>query len=232
MDNNTNPKKHKKANTNGFYVILSLCLIAVGIAAWSAFSAVSEYKAEPEQQLENNNINITEPKAEEPVTGELPNIEYTEVPTNKSETEIAEPVKPIADYFVMPVAGNIIKSFDNITLQYSATLNDMRLHEGIDIAADVGSPVKSAGDGTVTEIYKDSSYGYTVVIDHGNDTVAKYCGLAENISVQSGGTVNAGTEIGTVGEIPIESADVSHFHFEMFKSGKAVSPTKAMGFEE
>lgn len=232
MDNNTNPKKHKRTNTNGFYVILSLCLIAVGIAAWSAFSAVSEYKAEPEQQLENNNINITEPKAEESVTGELPNIEYTEPPQNNSETEVAEPAKPVADYFVMPVAGNIIKSFDNITLQYSATLNDMRLHEGIDISADVGSPVKSAGDGTVTEIYKDSSYGYTVVIDHGNDTVAKYCGLSENISVQSGGTVNAGTEIGTVGEIPIESADASHFHFEMFKNGKAVSPTKAMEFEE
>ncbi len=231
MENKTSKQKSRKSGSNGFYIVLSLCLIAVGVAAWSAVSAFSDFKTQSENSQpetpENSYGNIT-PNIEEPAQNELPEVEY-EAPTEPEPTPA--PTVPTAEYFIMPIEGNIIKTFDSVTLQYSATLGDMRLHEGIDIEAAAATAVRAAGDGTVTEIYEDTAYGYTVVIDHGNGIVAKYCGLDSSIPVSSGDAVSAGTEIGLIGSIPIESADSAHLHFEMYKDGKAVSPLGTMNME-
>ncbi|MBQ6816625.1 MAG: M23 family metallopeptidase [Clostridia bacterium] len=228
---NENKKNNaqKKANS-GFYIVLSLCLVAVGVAAWSVTQEFSGTEPNLEySEPDNSYTEITEiPEA--PVDSNLTDIEYDE-PEPQDTPASTTPEIPTAEYFLMPIEGNIIKVYDNVTLQYSATLGDMRLHTGIDIAATGGSAVKSAGDGTVTEIYNDAALGTVVVIDHGNSVVAKYCGLENETAVKSGDTVKAGTELGTLGIIPIESADESHLHFEIFEGGTAVSPLQKMGME-
>ncbi len=222
----------------GFYIVLSACLVAVGVAAWSAVTAFTEYQNTenlPEYSDESpsyidNSVTSTpdEQQSEAPVQNELQDVEYPE-----QSAPAEEPTQQItADYFIMPVEGNISKTFSDSTLQYSATFSDMRLHTGIDIICDTGSDIKSAGNGTVTEIYNDASLGKTIVIDHGNGIVAKYCGLADEVYVSSGDTVNAGSKIGTLGNIPSESADMPHLHFEMFKDSKTVAPLEIMGKTE
>lgn len=223
-------RKHKKQkSSNAFYIVLSLCLIAVGVAAWSAVSAFSDFKnatPEPEPQLPQ----ISTPITEEAADSELPEVKYEKEETpseNKTETK-----KIAADYFLMPVEnGQISKNFDDKALQYSETLGDMRLHLGIDILSATGAEIKSAGRGTITEVYFDATLGNIVVIDHGNSIVAKYCGLAEDISVAEGDIVEAGTKLGTLGNIPYESLEKPHLHFEMLKSGTYVSPLVIMNME-
>lgn len=228
MENKTH---HKKNGGNAFYIVLSLCLIAVGVAAWSAVSAFTDFK-----QQENiiPEIENTQPPAEieAPVTSELPKVEYEKAEESETKEEPKPQKNNTAEYFLMPIdKGEIIKNFDESTLQFSKTMNDMRLHLGIDIKAESDTPVKSAGKGTVKEIYDDAVLGYTVVIDHGNSLVAKYCGLSSATLVAVNDSVDAGTEIGSVGSIPSESADDAHLHLEMYKDGKAVSPLTAMGME-
>lgn len=231
MKNENKKSNVKKKANSGFYIVLSLCLVAVGVAAWSVTQEFNTTEPNLEySEPDNSYIEITEiPEA--PVDSNVTDIEYEE-PKPENTPANTTPQIPTAEYFLMPVDGNIIKVYDNVTLQYSATLGDMRLHNGIDIAAAGGSAVKSAGDGTVTEIYNDAALGTVVVIDHGNSVVAKYCGLEGQTAVKSGDSVKAGTELGTLGIIPIESADESHLHFEIFENGEAVSPLKKMGMED
>ena len=225
-------KTHQKKNGgNAFYIVLSLCLIAIGVAAWSAVSAFNDFKNE-----ENTVPQIEEPaptpETEAPVTSELPKVEYEKPPTEAPETKPQEEPKNTKQYFIMPIEkGNIIKNFDENALQYSKTLGDMRLHLGVDVAAQNGTPIKSVSSGTVSEIYEDANYGFTVVIDHSNGIIAKYCGISADVAVKVGDTVESGTEIGTLSTVPCESADDTHLHFEMYKDGKAVSPLKTMGME-
>lgn len=233
MKNENKKSNVKKKATSGFYIVLSLCLVAVGVAAWSVVQEFNGIEPNSEySEPDNSYTEITEiPEA--PVDSNVTDIEYEEPEPEPENTPAnTTPAIPTAEYFLMPIDGNIIKVYDNVTLQYSATLGDMRLHNGIDIAAAAGSAVKSAGDGTVTEIYNDAALGTVVVIDHGNSVVAKYCGLDSKTAVKSGDTVNAGTELGTLGIIPIESADESHLHFEIFQNGTAVSPLEKMGMED
>lgn len=235
MKNENKQKINFKKAGSGFYIVLSLCLIAVGVAAWSAVSAFNNYNAEiPQLEYEqpDNSYNESAPLPDAPAQNEVENVEYEKPEPEPQPAPEPAPKIPTAEYFLLPAEGNIIKVFDNITLQYSSTLGDMRLHTGIDIAAPEGSIVTAAGDGTITEIYNDAAYGYIIIIDHGNNTVAKYCGLSEEISVKSGDTVLAGTEIGTLGSVPCESADESHLHFEIYENGECVSPLKKMGMED
>ena len=51
--------------------------------------------------------------------------------------------------FVWPVAGEVIKPHSPDTLLYSATMGDWRTHEGVDIAARLGTRVLSCANGTV-----------------------------------------------------------------------------------
>ena len=225
-----NRKHTKRRSSNAFYIVLSLCLIAVGVAAWSAVSAFNDFTKsttpEPEPQLPQ----ISVPNTEQAADSELPEIKYEK---EEAKPEEAPKEKQIAaDYFLMPIEnGQISKNFDDKTLQHSKTLGDMRLHLGIDILADAGAQIKSAGRGKVSEVYFDATFGNIVVIDHGNSIVAKYCGFADDITVTTGDIVEAGTELGLLGTVPHESLDEPHLHLEMFKNGNAVSPLAVMDME-
>ncbi len=216
----------------GFYAVLGGCLIAVGVAAWSAVAAVGDITGgesyDSSSTSYNNSTVISEP--DEPVQQDVSDAPY-ESSEESAESVEETPAMPVAEYFVMPISGEIIKDFNSEALQFSATYGDMRLHTGIDIEAEPESSVMSCGDGTVTDIYTDSLYGTVIVIDHGKEIVAKYCGLAENVLVETGVTVSAGQKIGTLGTVPSECADESHLHFEMYKRDTAVSPMDTMDIQ-
>lgn len=227
-----NNKKHSRGkSSNAFYIVLSLCLIAVGVAAWSAVSAFNDFAnttPEPEPQLPQ--ISVPEEAPEQATDSELPKVEYQKEEAKTEEKPIEK--APTADYFLMPIEnGKISKNFDDKTLQYSATFGDMRLHQGVDILAESGAEVKSAGRGKVSEVYFDAALGNIVVIDHGNGIIAKYCGLGDDVLVAAGDTAEAGTPLGTISTVPSEMSDEAHLHLEMFKDGAAVSPLAIMKME-
>lgn len=231
MSENKNSVISKFFSGKGFYMVLAGCLIAVGVAAWSAVAAINDQNTTKKPDNVNSYLSSEVPQIEEPVQNEVVDEPYSE-PSDTSEIESQTTnTKPVAAYFVMPVSGSVEKEFDAKTLQYSATFQDMRLHLGVDIIAEKGASVVACGDGTVSRIYSDLILGTIIEIDHGNGIVARYCGMDENLLVDIDDVVTASQKIGTLGYVPGESADASHLHFEMLKNGKQVPPLKTMGIE-
>lgn len=234
--NKSKSKIIKFLNGRAFYVVLCLCFVAIGIAAWSGVEGMRILDAEKGNSTSSVNSgsggdvlqvippisSVITPSDDENDQNDNTGSETEAVKPSESETD--EVIAPVATFFVNPVLGEVIKDFSDTELQYSMTMCDMRLHKAVDLKANEGTPVIAAGNGVVTEVYTDVMLGSVVEIDHGNGITAKYCGLNEEPFVKKGDTVDSSKQIGTVGIIPSESVEQRHLHLEFFKNGKAVSP--------
>jgi murein DD-endopeptidase MepM/ murein hydrolase activator NlpD len=115
--------------------------------------------------------------------------------------------------FLWPVSGTVASGFGG---------RGGRHHNGIDILAAEGTPVRAAETGVVT--YAGSGlrgFGNAAVLDHGGGSTSLYGHLRE-IQVKSGDVVSAGSVIGTVGRTG--NATTSHLHFELVVDGRSVDP--------
>ena len=86
----------------------------------------------------------------------------------------------------------------------------------------MGCSVSAAADGTVTSV-GSGSYGKYVTIDHGNGFSATYAQL-NDINVNEGDSVSAGSVIGTVAKCQGENIGEPHLHYELTKDGAFVNP--------
>lgn len=229
MDNKNNNEEKKKFTKKSFWVVSLVCLAAVGITSFMAYDIISPAKVKktPSKTYEQKNDSSSESNVSSAPesTASVPSEVTESAPPADEETAAA------ATFFVMPISGEVTKNYNDTELQYSETYLDMRLHEGLDIAANEGADVTASGVGKVTSIEKSPTLGNVITIDHGNGITAKYCGLADKTSVKVGDAVDSKTKIGKVGEIPAESVEATHFHFEMYNDGKSVSPLKMFGME-
>ena len=154
---------------------------------------------------------MTEPKKEEAVT---------------KDTKDAAPKQLTG--FVMPVDGNIITPYSDGMMVKSLTLNDWRTHDGVDIAAEPGTPVKACNSGVVTDIISDPLWGMTVTVSHSDGSKSYYMGLSNSIPVNKGQKIALGEVIGSVGDTAeIEQALDSHLHFAMKKDGNWIDPLQS-----
>lgn len=94
-------------------------------------------------------------------------------------------------------------------------------HDGIDFAAELGTPVLAAASGEVITAESDIQKGNYIVISHEDSYTTLYAHLDE-IYVSAGDTVNVGTEIGTVGNTGFSTGP--HLHLELRKDGEPVNP--------
>ncbi len=111
------------------------------------------------------------------------------------------------------------------SLSYNETTRDWRVHNGIDIAAEAGTTVCAAADGTVYTTYEDDTMGYTVVIHHEGGYTTVYSSLAEDLKVKAGDTVTLGQAIGVVANTALlESALGDHVHFSVTLNEEPMHP--------
>jgi len=94
-------------------------------------------------------------------------------------------------------------------------------HQGLDIAAPPGTPVRATADGVVIFAGRSDSYGRLVVLDHGGGWETRYAHL-HRIGVREGDRVRRGREIGTVGRSG--NASGAHLHYEVHRHGVAIDP--------
>ena len=158
---------------------------------------------------------------------ETPPVEENPAPTPDSgKTEAPTPDETVSTYLA-PVTGVISKSHDDSLPVYSTTMNDFRVHQGIDIMTSAGADVLATARGTVSLIWTDPLMGECLSIDHGNGVVSVYKNLAKDKAegIVVGAKVTAGQKLGTVGESAlIESAEEAHLHFEMTYQDEQVDP--------
>lgn len=99
-------------------------------------------------------------------------------------------------------------------------------HDGLDIAAPHGTPIRATADGVVQLAGWASGYGKLVVIDHGNGFSTRY-GHNRQVLVRRGDKVKRGQIIALMGETG--EATGSHCHYEVRQKGKAVNPKPYLG---
>lgn len=149
--------------------------------------------------------------------------------TSSKSTEDASDSKSAAKAeqhsFIMPVSGNISQEFAKDKLVYSKTLEEWRVHPGLDIAADRGTPVKAAADGVICDVRNDAYFGISVVIDHGDGLKSLYRNLASDETVAVNQKVKQGEVIGSIGNTAMdESSEQPHLHFEVLNNDVTVDP--------
>jgi murein DD-endopeptidase MepM/ murein hydrolase activator NlpD len=98
-------------------------------------------------------------------------------------------------------------------------------HEGQDIAAAWGTPVRSTADGLVVYAASRAGYGNIVVIFHGNGITTRY-GHMSQITVEPGQRIRRGDEIGRVGSTGRSTGP--HCHYEVRQNDVPLDPAKFM----
>ena len=201
-----NKKTGSMLGGKGYYIALILCAAAIGISGYVYYRNLNQSTDVLATVGNDLSVAATQPGTTDPGNTQEP----TEKPTMKTAA---------------PVAGETVAEFAVDCLSYNETTRDWRTHHGVDIAAEAGTTVCAAADGTVYSVYEDESLGTTVVITHDGGYTTKYASLAEEVSVEPGSTVTMGQTIGTVGNTALlENSLAPHVHFSVTCNGTSVDP--------
>jgi murein DD-endopeptidase MepM/ murein hydrolase activator NlpD len=130
----------------------------------------------------------------------------------QSSSVVASPGQVSAAGLIWPVQGVLTSGFG---------WRWGRMHEGIDLAVPVGTPVVSAAAGTVIVAGWLGGYGNLVVVDHGNGISTAY-GHNTSVTVGVGQFVAQGQLISYSGSTGHSTGP--HVHFEVRINGSAVDP--------
>lgn len=122
---------------------------------------------------------------------------------------------------IYPTEGYLSSAFSRS--RWHPILNRARPHEGIDIAAPIGTPILAAAKGRVTFAGRNGDYGYMVEINHGNGLSTRYAHMNQQPVVRKGQMVERWQKIGEVGKSGLASAP--HLHYEVLKNGVPQNPT-------
>ncbi|MCT4593940.1 MAG: M23 family metallopeptidase [Anaeromicrobium sp.] len=153
-----------------------------------------------------------------------------EVPVLKIDETEAVPSSTLANMnMIKPLEGTVGMNYAEDTLTYSKTLDQYTTHKGIDIEAELNTPVVSVLDGEIIEVITDSRLGITISIAHANGLITKYANLSTTEMVSVGDVVEQGQTISGVGKTALfEISEKPHLHFEVLLDGKNVDPEKFM----
>lgn len=131
-------------------------------------------------------------------------------------------------YFLCPIDYHgdfVVRNDGRGDGSFGAERNGRRLHNGIDLLADIGTPVMAARSGTVVSAQRNHGMGNYVIIKHHAGLSTIY-GHLQQILVKKGQHVRQGHIIGTVGKTGNAAFKdiLPHLHFEVRKEGLAQDP--------
>lgn len=141
--------------------------------------------------------------------------QYEEISSKmKSNEELFECIPAL-----IPVKGLYIG--DRFGARLHPILKIWRRHPGIDIVANIGTPVYAPGKGKVVYIGRKGGYGLTVEIDHGFGYRTRYAHLSK-VLVEKWQRVSRGDLIAKTGTSGLSNGP--HLHYEISHNGKKLNP--------
>lgn len=180
-----------------------------------------------EKEIENNNEMISRKAFEAAV-------KYIDSQAQTNEKSFQEIIKYITDQRAKltavpsgwPVKGWITCGFGSRIDPFTGALS---FHQGVDIANDIGSPIKATADGVVQYAdFERGGYGNLVTINHGNGYITRY-GHLQKFIVAPGQHIKKNQIIGFLGSTGKSTSP--HAHYEVILNGVAVNPVKYLNKE-
>ncbi|MCI8916677.1 MAG: peptidoglycan DD-metalloendopeptidase family protein [Oscillospiraceae bacterium] len=230
----------------GFYLVVLICVAAIALSGYYLVQGVRTGLGEADQPVSGSAAIADQPSARPsvkpsaPPASQVPRVtappsaavsaspspQPTPSPQPSAAPSVPPTLAPAPLVFTWPVKGTVIAGLAVETLAYNETMGDWRTHEGLDIAAPLGTQVLAAANGTVSALYEDDLMGTVLEIDHGEGLMSRYANLAEAPTVKVGDGVTTGAVIGSVGETAAsESGREPHIHYALLKNGWPVDPT-------
>jgi murein DD-endopeptidase MepM/ murein hydrolase activator NlpD len=123
----------------------------------------------------------------------------------------------------MPIVGGRFTS--GFGMRFHPVLGYTRPHMGVDWAAPIGTPIFSAGNGTIVQAGWDSGYGRRIEVQHANGYITTYnhlSGFARGAT--EGAHVRQGQVIGYLGQTGLATGP--HLHYEILVNGHFVDPMR------
>ena len=223
--------EERKARINRvIYITAIVLLVSIAVIA-GIVSAANRAKKDPaetpavseSEQNETPKATGTEqrPASSESESGTLGGSETQTLPNTDVSTKLPT--------FALPVSGSLSVDHDPDMQVFSPTMNDYRVHLGVDINTAAGASVYAAADGVVEKVWEDPMMGWCVALAHDGDSATYYKNLSETLAsgIKKGATVSSGQLLGTVGDTAmLEVAQDPHLHFEMTVGGLQVDPSE------
>ena len=231
----------RKDNGRGIYIALAICMLA--IVCIGVYSAVSNVFNPPSSVPQTTKAQSVQPSRTAAPAGSTaaPGTTAAPLPTQANRPEpddggisVSVVETPPQKTVTLPVSGRAVNGYSDDALVYSVTMNDYRVHNGVDFAAPVGTPVLCFTDGTVDDVYEDPLMGFTVIVDHGDGLKSVYQNLDGNLpeGIAVGRALRSGDVLGQVGESAlIECSMDAHLHFELIKNSLSADPGEYLDFD-
>jgi murein DD-endopeptidase MepM/ murein hydrolase activator NlpD len=142
--------------------------------------------------------------------------EVIEMAWTKEERLAARPA-------IQPISLKDLTRFgSSFGMRFHPILKVVRLHEGIDLSARLGTPIFATADGVVLQAgYRAGGFGKKVLLDHGFGYRTLY-GHCNEVLVKPGQKVKRGEVIAKVGSTGLSKAP--HLHYEVHVNGRPVDP--------
>lgn len=224
-------KFNEKTVTGALYI--GAALLIVTIICISVFAFVNQSRKDKNDVPLFTTGDKTESTTAKTVTTTAAPTTTGGKPSSTGDAINTDTKVPVVKYSGPIETGYLLKGHADDLLVYSVTMNDYRIHTGIDIAAAVGTPVFAAADGEISGIFTDSLMGVCIAIKHSGDVVTYYKNLSETLpsGITEGARVERGDIIGSIGETAmVEQADEAHLHFEVAKNGVLTDPLEYVSY--
>ena len=123
---------------------------------------------------------------------------------------------------IWPLAGWLSSTYGRRPDPFDGSTD---FHQGLDIAADRGTPVRATADGTVGSAGYSGNYGNQVLVDHGFGIGTRF-GHLSKVVVRAGQPVRRGEIIGYVGATG--RATSAHLHYEILLNSQPINPLRLL----
>ena len=127
------------------------------------------------------------------------------------------------DLFIWPVSGYISSNYGYRLSPFDGTTR--QFHSGLDIGASMGTSIKAAMAGRVSQVGYNDSFGNFIILSHHSGYRTLYAHMSET-RVKTGAYVETGQRIGDVGISGLTTGP--HVHFTVYKNGVTVNPRTLM----
>lgn len=210
-------------------VFLSAVVILLALATVLIITVISNRARR--ERAEEVIRNVPQDELTEPAGTQTPEPSTTDRGSSGTspshQVRLPDPEPETVPTLSLPVEGSLLRAHSADIQVFSPTMQDYRIHLGVDLMTAAGAPVLAAADGTIARIWEDPLMGTCVAVQHTGDCRTVYKNLAAELTegIVAGAKVSRGQRIGTVGDTAqLELAEEPHLHLEVTVGDVQVDP--------